>query len=131
VISLELVRFLIAGGIAACVNVFSRIVLNRWMSYAASILVAFVLGLITAFVINRVFVFTSANNKLRHQVLWFVAINLAAVLQTLAISLLLARVIFPYAGWHWRGETVAHAIGVVVPVITSYLGHKRWTFRRA
>jgi putative flippase GtrA len=129
VISLQLLRFLIAGGIAACVNFFSRIALNWWMPYAAAIVFAYIFGMITAFVINRVFVFTQANNKLHHQVLWFVAINLAAVLQTLAISLLLARVIFPRVGFYWHGETVAHAVGIIVPVFTSYMGHKHWTFR--
>jgi len=24
---------------------------------------------------------------------------------------------------------VAHAIGIAVPVFTSYIGHKRWSFR--
>lgn len=125
----QFMRFALAGGFAACVNFFSRIVLNWWMPYAASILVAFMLGLITAFVINRVFVFPEATNKLHHQVFWFVAINIAALLQTLGISLLLARVIFPHTGFTWHGDTVAHAVGVVVPVITSYIGHKHRTFR--
>jgi len=121
--------FLIAGGIAACVNFLSRIALNWWMPYAAAIVVAYILGMITAFVINRALVFTDANNKLHHQVLWFTAINIAAVLQTLAISLLLAKVIFPSAGFYCHAETLAHAIGIAVPVVTSYLGHKRFSFR--
>lgn len=128
-ISRQVVLFLIAGGIAACVNFLSRIALNSWMPYAAAIVIAYILGMITAFVINRAFVFTEPNNKLHHQLLWFTAINIAAVLQTLAISLLLAKVIFPRAGFYWHDETLAHAIGIVVPVVTSYLGHKHWTFR--
>ena len=28
-----------------------------------------------------------------------------------------------------RDVDFAHAIGVAVPVITSYLGHRRWSFR--
>jgi putative flippase GtrA len=128
VISRQGVLFLIAGGIAACVNFFSRIALNSWIPYAAAIVVAYALGMITAFVINRAFVFTDANNKLHHQVLWFTAINIAAVLQTLAISLLLAKVIFPRAGFYWHAETLAHAVGIVVPVVTSYWGHKRFSF---
>lgn len=128
-ISGQVLRFLLAGGIAACVNFLSRIVLNLWMPYAAAIVLAYVCGMITAFVINRCFVFTQATNKLHHQVLWFTAINIAAVLQTLAISLLLARVVFPHAGFHWHDETLAHAIGIMVPVATSYLGHKRLSFR--
>ena len=128
-ISHQFFRFVLAGGFAACVNFLSRIALSNWMPYTAAIVIAYFLGMITAFLINRAFVFTAANNKLQHQVLWFIAVNLAAVMQTLAISLLLARVVFPRAGFYWHDETVAHGIGVVVPVVTSYFGHKHWTFR--
>jgi len=129
VITSELIRFLLAGGIAASVNFLSRIALSWWMSYAAAIVVAYVLGMVTAFVINRAFVFRQATNELHHQIFWFVMVNLAAVLQTLAISLLLADVIFPQTGFRWHSETVAHAFGVAVPVITSYVGHKRLSFK--
>ena len=128
-ISRQLFRFLLAGGFAACVNFFSRIVLSNWMPYTAAIFGAFVCGLLTAFVINRELVFTEAAKPLRHQVFWFVAINLAALLQTLAISLLLAWVAFPAIGFDRHAETVAHAIGIGIPVITSYVGHKYITFR--
>jgi putative flippase GtrA len=128
-LSTQFMRFLLAGGIAAGVNFCSRIILNEWMPYAAAIVLAYTLGMITAFVINRVFVFTEANNQLHHQMAKFVAVNLAAVVQTLAISLLLARIVFPRVGFDWHAETVSHAVGIVVPVVTSYLGHKHWTFR--
>jgi len=93
--------------------------------------VAYILDMITAFVINRTFVFTKANNQLHHQALWFVVVNLAAVLQTLVISLLLARVVFPRLGLESHAETMAHAVGVAVPVVTSYIGHKHLSFRQS
>lgn len=74
--------------------------------------------------------FKRTDNALHHQVFWFIVVNCAAVLQTVAISLLLSRRLFPAIGVAVHAETVAHAIGVVVPVFTSYLGHKRLTFRR-
>lgn len=128
-ISGQFFRFLLAGGFAACVNFFSRMVLNLWVPYAVAIVMAFVLGMVAAFVANRVFVFREANNSLQHQASWFVTINLAALLQTLAISLLLAGFFFPRLGFHWHEETVAHAIGIIVPVVTSYFGHRHLSFR--
>ena len=121
--------FLVAGGIAAGVNFLLRILLNRWMPYAAAIVVAYAFGMLTAFVLNRRLVFPQASKALRHQALWFAIVNLAAVLQTLAISLLLAWVVFPSTGFGWHPETVAHAIGIGIPVITSYIGHKYITFK--
>ena len=121
--------FLAAGGLAAGVNFGSRIVLGHWMSYVPSIVIAYLLGMITAFTLNKLFVFNQASNQLHHQVMWFVAINLAAVLQTVVISLLLARWLLPLLGIDFHNETIAHGIGVAVPVLTSYIGHKHFSFR--
>ena len=128
-ISAQLVKFILAGGTAAAVNFGSRILLSLWLPYEAAIVVAYLIGMLTAFVLNRAFVFTQVENTLGSQVSWFIAINLAAVLQTLLISLLLARVLFPAIGMEFHPETLAHAVGVAVPVMTSYLGHRRFTFR--
>lgn len=124
----QFVNFLVTGGIAAVANFCSRIILNRWMSYSAAIIVAYVIGMVTAFVLNRKYVFREATNPLHHQVFWFTIVNLAAVAQTLAVSLLLARWLFPSMGFHWHDETIAHAFGVAVPVLTSFIGHKHLTF---
>lgn len=121
-------RFVVAGGIAALVNFCSRIVLSLWLSYAAAIVLAYLLGLITAFVLNRRFVFAGARNPLRSQLLWFATINILAILQTLAVSLLLAEYLLPRLGVTWHVEEIAHAFGVITPVFVSYYGHRRFSF---
>lgn len=125
----QFVKFVIAGGLAAITNFGSRILLNHVMPYVPAIIVAYFIGMATAFLLNRRFVFQESANTLRQQAFWFVAVNMAAVLQTVLISILLARWIFPYLGMDFHPETVAHGIGVVVPVVTSYLGHKALTFK--
>lgn len=127
--SLQFVLFIVAGGIAACVNFLSRILINRWLTYSAAIIVAYLLGMITAFALNRLLVFKQVSHSVRHQIFWFTVVNLAAVLQTLAISLLLADWLFPHIGFSWHPETLAHAFGVAVPVITSFVGHKYLSFK--
>ncbi|QNH18366.1 GtrA family protein [Xanthomonas sp. SS] len=126
--SRQFVLFLIAGGLAAAINVGSRIVLSHWLHYVPAIVVAYCLGMITAFTLNKMFVFGETSNRFHQQVLWFAAINLAAVAQTIAISLLFALLLLPAMGIDFHSETIAHAIGVAVPVITSYFGHKRLSF---
>lgn len=122
-------KFLIAGGTAAAANFFSRMFFSIWLPYTVAIIAAYIVGMITAFFLNRMFVFRHATNSMRHQAVWFIAVNLAAVTQTVAISLLLARYILPTLGLHQHVETIAHAFGVAVPVITSYMGHSRLSFR--
>ena len=58
----------------------------------------------------------------------FALVNLAAVAQVWVVSVGLARLVFPAIGFTWHAEIVAHVIGVVVPVFTSYLGHKHFSF---
>ena len=121
-------RFLAAGGVAALVHFGSRIVLSRWLTFPSAIVVAYLFGLITAFVLNRRFVFAGSTNRLRAQILWFVAINALAIVQTLLVSLLLADYLRPRMGVTWHTQEIAHAFGVVTPVLTSYVGHKRLSF---
>lgn len=128
-ISPRFLKFLLVSGVAAIANIGSRILFNLWMGYVPAILLAFCVGLCTAFALNRMFVFQETVNPLHHQAFWFTIVNLAAIVQTLAASLLFARVIFPAAGLHWHVETTAHAVGVAVPVITSFFGHKYLSFR--
>ena len=125
----QFLTFLLAGGLAAAANFGSRIALSHWMHYIPAIITAYLIGMVTAFVLNRRFVFKAASNSLGNQATWFVLVNLAAVAQTLVISLLLADVVLPKLDVHAHGETIAHGIGVLVPVVTSYLGHRHLTFK--
>jgi len=128
-ISEQFVRFVLVSGVAALVNLGTRIACSLVMLYPAAIAVAFCAGLSTAFVLNRLFVFDRPTIPLREQLLWFSAVNLFALAQTMAASLLLEYWLFPAIGLHWHSETVAHAIGIVLPIATSYVGHKRLSFR--
>ena len=121
-------RFLAVGGFAAAINFGSRIALSRWLPYSAAIVTAYLLGLITAFVLNRLFVFTGATNRLHQQMVWFVAVNVVALLQTLLVSLLFQKVVLPWLGIYWHADEIAHAWGIVTPIFTSYLGHKHLSF---
>jgi putative flippase GtrA len=129
VITREFALFVVAGGFAAVVNFGSRILFSLWIPYVPAIVLAYCIGMLTAFVINRQFVFARSDRPLHHQVWWFTAVNVAAVVQTVIISLLFDRWVFPAAGMAWHPESVAHAIGLIVPVFTSYVGHKYLTFR--
>lgn len=128
-ISARFVKFVVAGGVAAIANFCSRLLLSEFIPYVPAIVIAYGIGMLTAFLLNRLFVFRGSANTLQQQATWFIAVNLLAVLQTVLISLLLARIVFPSIGMAFHAETVAHAVGVVVPVFTSYMGHKMLTFR--
>lgn len=121
--------FVAASGVAALANFGSRLLFSTVMNYPAAISAAFCVGLTTAFVLNRRFIFAGRAHHVGHQFGRFLLVNLLAWVQTMAISLLLARWLFPLIGMPWHVESVAHAIGIAAPAITSYIAHKHWTFR--
>ena len=128
-LSRQFILFLVTGGTAALVNFVSRIAFNQSMSFSASIVLAYLTGMITAFVLARWLVFQQSQQSLGRSTWLFVAVNVFAVLQTWLISMGLAIYVLPQLGvTRWVVE-IAHAVGVAVPVFTSYLGHKHFTFR--
>ncbi len=127
----QVVRFLLAGGIAAAINYGSRFLFSRWVSYEQAIGLAYLIGMFVAFVLMRAYVFEGKGKAIGPQVARFVGVNILAVLQTLLISVVLARWLLPAWGVVDRAEAeaIAHLIGVLVPVVTSYFGHLFLTFR--
>jgi len=127
--SRQFVIFLVTGGLAAAVNFGSRIVYNQWVNFPIAVVLAYLTGMVTAFVLARYFVFTESELSIQRSALWFVVVNIVAVIQTWLISMLLAYYLLPRMGLTRFIPEIAHAVGVVVPVFTSYLGHKRLSFR--
>jgi putative flippase GtrA len=123
--------FVLTGGIAAGVNIVTRIILERFFSYEAAIGLAYLAGMVTAFMLARLFVFRPVGGSAHGEFLRFTLVNAVAFTQVWIVSVGLARFIFPALGFTWRAETVAHVIGVLSPVVTSYVLHKRFTFRSA
>lgn len=124
----QFIMFVLCGGIAAVVNIVVRMILSLLFPYSVAIVIAYSIGMITAFFLNRTFVFQKTTQKTNRQAFYFITVNLLAVAQTLVISLLLVKVIFPLVNYTFQVKTIAHSIGVVVPVFTSYIGHKYWSF---
>ena len=120
-------RFLLAGGVAAAANYGSRFAFSAVLPYAAAIACAYAVGMIVAFTLMRQYVFFAGGRPVAPQVVRFVAINALALLQTLVVSLLLARWLRTTAG-EAQAEAIGHLVGVVVPVFTSFLGHRHATF---
>jgi putative flippase GtrA len=127
--SRQFILFLVTGGTAAAVNFCSRILYNQWMSFSAAVVLAYITGMITAYVLARLFVFKESQQTVHRSVLFFVLVNLVAVLQTWGISVGLAYYILPAMHVTHYVKEIAHAVGVAVPVFSSYIGHKRWSFK--
>lgn len=121
--------FLLTGGMAAAVNFGSRIFYSRWVDFSSAVLFAYLTGMVTAFLLAKAFVFANSRQSLGRSGFFFILVNMVALLQTWAISLGLAHYLFPWLGVSRFAEEIAHAVGIAVPAVSSYLGHKYWSFR--
>ncbi len=126
----EFGRFLLTGGLAAVVNLVSRWLLSHVIAYEVAVVVAYLIGMITAYSLARAFVFARSGRTMADEAVRFALVNLVALAQVWAVSVGLARLLFPAVGFTWHAEDVAHLIGVVIPAVTSYFGHRHFSFSR-
>lgn len=127
--SKQFMIFLLTGGTAAAVNFSSRILYSQRFDFSLAVILAYITGMITAFVLAKLFVFKKSQQSVHRSALFFVLVNLVAIMQTWGISMGLAHYLLPSLGVKLYAQEIAHATGVAVPVFTSYIGHKRWSFR--
>jgi putative flippase GtrA len=128
-VSRRFALFLVTGGFAAAVNWGSRIVYNLWVPYSAAIILAFFTGMITAFALAKLFVFTESTHSTAKSAFFFTMVNVVAIAQTWLVSVGLAYYVFPRLGIVSHVRELAHLFGVAIPVFTSYIGHKKWSFK--
>lgn len=127
--SKQFLSFLLTGGIAAGVNFFSRFIYEQWFSFSSAVIVSYLTGMITAFVLAKAFVFRESEQRLSDSIMFFCAVNVLAILQTWVVSVGLALYIFPLFSINFYNKEIAHIIGIAIPVFTSYIGHKKWSFK--
>lgn len=121
--------FLLVGGLAAVVNWFSRIMISaQGVPFEVAVVIAYLLGMITAYLLSRMFVFEKTGRSLANEITRFTLVNMVALVVVWVVSVSLEAWILPAAGWTWRPAEVAHGVGVLSPVLTSYLGHRYFTF---
>nr|WP_245307294.1 GtrA family protein [Rhizobium altiplani] len=127
-LSRPFVRFALSGGVAAAINILSRMALSQVTTYSVAIVCAYVVGMTTAFVLMKLYVFEKSARHAGSEYLRFAGVNVIALVQVWAVSLILARNVFPLINFHFHAETIAHVIGVLSPIATSYFLHKYFTF---
>jgi putative flippase GtrA len=127
--SLQFSFFLISGAFASLLNWSSRFLFSQFFDFQTSIVLAFLVGLLSGFILMRLFVFKESQNSIQSQALRYFTINMLALAQTFTISILMLNILQMYIEGKAIAEAISHAMGIVVPVFTSYLGHKYFTFR--
>lgn len=130
----EVVRFgcfIATSGASAVINVTTRWVLSFVLVYEVTVALAYLVGMVTAFLLARLFVFEGDTGSMQGQFIRFALVNMIGFTQVWLISVGLVRLVFPALGSPPNAETTAHVIGLASLAVTSYLLHKRFSFRGA
>ena len=124
----QFLKFLVAGGLSVPVNLGSRLLLSRIMPYEAAVVVSHLCGMLTAFLLIRSFVFARSNRRVSNELARFTVVNLVSLSVTWIVAVGLVRIVFPRVGFDIYPELVAHVAGLGIASLTSFYGHRRYSF---
>ncbi len=113
------------------VNIAARIVFSNFVRYEFAVLLAHGVGMVTAYTLSRVFVFERTGRSVASELGRFALVNLVSAAVTWVVSVGLLYVVFPAVGLRFQPELVAHVMGLATSAVTSFIGHSRFSFRRA
>ena len=105
----------------------ARMLLSQFASYPVAIVLAYLVGMITAFVLMRGQVF-GTKGQASEQRDCGVRGGQRTGTSRHSRSASRLRTTFCHGWASIDSETIAHLVGVAVPIVTSYYGHKYWTF---
>lgn len=126
----QFLRFVLAAGASVPVNIGARIMFSRFMPYELAVLLSHAVGMLFAYTLTRLFVFEASGRSVRSELTRFALVNLVSAALTWIVSVALLRLVFPWIGFARQPELVAHVIGLACASLSSFVGHRRFSFRR-
>jgi putative flippase GtrA len=122
-------KFLIAGGLAAVVNFLSRLVLQPIMGFEWAVALAFLVGFLTGFLLNRVFVFPRSGKPVKVEMAWFFLFNLLAFPVVVVGAVILRDFAFRKFLSPGPADAAAHGCAILTPVLFNFAAHRLITFK--
>lgn len=127
----QIMAFSLLSGLAALANIGSRIILSRFLSFQIAVSIAYLLGMILNFILNKRFTFPDGPRKTISELRTFSCIALFGLFLT---NLLSAGLLMVYSALIATSiqvlETMAHVSAVGLVGIYSFLGHKYFSYRQ-
>ena len=125
--SKQFIYFLFAGSTAALVNFTSRILLRSYLDIVFSAVIAYPLGLLTAFILYKRLVFPFSGKPLNFQLRRFLSIQIGFMPVVIIIFISLSG-IFNTMGLGNFSEPIAHALSIGMPALITFLLYKLLVF---
>ena len=122
-------RFLLVGGIALLCHWLSRFAFNFLVDYGLAIVLAYLVGMIVAFVLNKIYVFPFSANSLNVELSMFFAVNILAFPLVWAVAYGLGEWVLARVIQRQVALGLAHGVAITLPVFVNFALHKLITFR--
>lgn len=124
----QFIVFLAVGGLAALLNWLSRLALSIWMPFSYAVVVAYVIGMLVAFLLNRLFVFPKSGKSIHVQARDFVFVNVSFFPLVWFVSLQINSWLKIFGMVNYS-EELSHAIAISLPMFATFLIYKFFTFK--
>jgi putative flippase GtrA len=113
------------------VNWSSRFGWSYVLPFQFAVVAAYATGMVFAFLMYRRFVFDASGSGVSGQVRNFVVVSVLGIVQTWILAMVMVDFLLPAIGWTYQREACGHAVAVGAPAVTSWFGHRYFTFRAA
>lgn len=122
-------RFLAAGAFAAGVNFGTRFAYSAVVAFPLAVGLAYLTGMVVAFYLMRGFVFGAGTQSTGQSAAMFFAVNMVGIAEVVTISVVLEKWVLASVGVEAHREALAHAIAIPSVAVSSFWGHKHFSFR--
>ncbi|MFL5334494.1 MAG: GtrA family protein [Geminicoccaceae bacterium] len=126
----QFVKFVVAAGLSVPVNLAARVLLSRVMAYEVAIVLSHLCGMLVAYALTRTLVFGTSGRHTSIELARFALINLMSLFVTWLFAVGLLRLVFPQIGFDKSPQLAAHVLALAVASVTSFYGHRRYSFAR-
>ena len=126
----QFLRFVVAAGLSVPVNLGTRILFSRHLPYEVAIVLSHACGMVTAYVLTRLFVFERSGRSAGSELGRFALVNVVSATQTWLVAVGLVRLVFPAIGFDAQPELVAHVVALGLASVTSFYAHRLYSFGR-
>ena len=126
----KFVKFLGASGTSAILNMAFRYLFNFVFSFFVSLLLASIISMSFAFIVNKKYTFQNKSANFKSQYMAYILVTLVGVAQLLIVSTTLNDFIFPRIGMDFFRAEIAQLIGLGSMTSTYFL-HKHISFKES
>ena len=122
--SKQFLKFIFVGGFSALVNWISRIIINLWTNFSIAVIIGYLIGMICAFILNKIFIFPESDRPTKKQIRDFIITNLFVFPFIWIFSILFKTFIETFLGVKLYSAEIAHFIALSIPMFLSFIIYK-------